>query len=263
MLTLSISLVLPAPFLSTGVDKLSFTITNYNGTVTSKCPEGYFSTIIFNCNSTAIWSEVKDHNITKYISADPDIKECEVNDSCNNVIVLCILCCEIYITSRVSFRGVGGIRSLPLLVSHPLRICLPICIITLYVAPKKSFEFKFCPPEQISKMKAWFLKGNIYIHSYIHIFIFPFLHPYHHISIPIHILFTSFHTSVTPFPFTSVHMSIIHNPFLSQSLFFVNQYIVRFNYSGACPNLIPGKIPSSNPQSPVGWILIGMLVIFT
>ena len=120
MLTLSISLRSSCPLLSTGVDGLSFTITNYNGTPTSNCSGGYYSTIIFNCNSTAIWSEVKDHNVTKYMTADPDLKECEVNDSCNNVIVLCILCYEIYITSRVSFRGVGAFTPSPCLYLTPL-----------------------------------------------------------------------------------------------------------------------------------------------
>ena len=64
--------------LSTGIDGLSFSITNYNGTATSKCPKGYFSTVIFHCDPRASWSEVKDHNVTKYMTADPDLMECEV-----------------------------------------------------------------------------------------------------------------------------------------------------------------------------------------
>ena len=65
-------------YLSTGVDGLSFSITNYNGTVTSKCPEGYFSTVIFHCHPRANWSKVKDRNVTKYMTARPDLMECEV-----------------------------------------------------------------------------------------------------------------------------------------------------------------------------------------
>ena len=113
-------------YLSTGVDGLSFRITNYNGTVTSECPEGYFSTVIFNCNSTAIWSEADDHNITKFMRADPELNTtCEVDDSCNNVIVLCVLCYEIYITSRVLLRrGVGGIHHFSFACISP---CLFVC----------------------------------------------------------------------------------------------------------------------------------------
>ena len=122
---------------------------------------------------------------------------------------------------------------------------------------------------RVFKMKAWFLKGNIYylfpfpythtsISSYFHYH--TLIHAYLHISIPIHSYITF------PFPFTicsHVHLFIIHSyHYHSQSLFSVNQYIVRFNYSGACPNVIPGKTPPKT-DSPVGWILIGMLVIFT
>ena len=149
----------------------------------------------------------------------------------------------------------------------------PVCCL------QKSFEFKF------SKWKPDFWKGLSTTYFHFHTLI----HPYLHISIPIHsymhifiFLFTYTHTSYfhshshsphilsylcysIPIHICShVHLFIIHSYlYHSQSLFSVNQYIIRFNYSGACPNLIPGKPSSSSTESPVGWILIGMLVIFT
>ena len=60
-------------------DGLGFTITNYNGTKTTQCPGGYFSTLIFICDSKARWNELLDYNITKFITAEPMFKDCEVS----------------------------------------------------------------------------------------------------------------------------------------------------------------------------------------
>ena len=60
-------------------DDLGFTITNYNGTTTTGCPNGYFSTLIFICDSKAHWEELHDYNITKFIRAEPSFNDCEVS----------------------------------------------------------------------------------------------------------------------------------------------------------------------------------------
>ena len=61
-------------------DDKGFTISYYNGTSTTKCPGGYHSTLVFNCDPNAKWNETDttNNNITKFITAEPILKDCEV-----------------------------------------------------------------------------------------------------------------------------------------------------------------------------------------
>ena len=61
-------------------DDEGFTISYYNGTSTRDCPGGYHSTLVFNCDPNAKWDEIDttNNNITKFITAEPFLKDCEV-----------------------------------------------------------------------------------------------------------------------------------------------------------------------------------------
>ena len=61
---------------SSDADYTGFTISAAKGTKSSKCPDGLYSTLIFNCSESAEWSGP---DISKFTQANPNVDDCQVN----------------------------------------------------------------------------------------------------------------------------------------------------------------------------------------
>ena len=48
------------------------------GTKTQHCPDGLTATVAFGCDPKADWSKLPDNNITKYVTAEPLYRDCQV-----------------------------------------------------------------------------------------------------------------------------------------------------------------------------------------
>ena len=75
-------------YVSVDEDGDGFTITYWNGTNTTDCPDGLFSTLVFTCNRDAVWSfdpNINLGNITQFITAEPTFKDCEVCHQFNTI----------------------------------------------------------------------------------------------------------------------------------------------------------------------------------
>ena len=75
-------------YVSVDEDGNGFTITYQNGTITTDCPDGLFSTLVFTCNKDAHWKfdpDINLGNITLFVTAELTFIDYEVCHQFNTI----------------------------------------------------------------------------------------------------------------------------------------------------------------------------------